>query len=95
MHNHQTSLTRSCFRTCIPGALDKDKVKGKIIVCENSDGEYSPKEKLQTVISQGGIGVVLIDDDATTVASIYGSSPLATVTKKDGSEIISYVNSTR
>ncbi|XP_071924255.1 CO(2)-response secreted protease-like [Coffea arabica] len=82
-------------RTCIPGALDKDKVKGKIIVCENSDGEYSPKEKLQTVISQGGIGVVLIDDDATTVASIYGSSPLATVTKKDGSEIISYINSTR
>lgn len=82
-------------RTCIPGALDKNKVMGKIIVCENYDGGYSPREKLETVISQGGIGVVLIDDNAATVASVYGSSPIATVTRKDGSEIISYINSTR
>ncbi|KAK3007322.1 hypothetical protein RJ639_016738 [Escallonia herrerae] len=83
------------FRNCEPGSLDGAKVKGKILLCENKDGEYSYKQKLQEVVRLGGIGLILIDDDIRAVASNYRSFPMTAVTSKDGAEILSYINSTR
>ncbi|KAL3514801.1 hypothetical protein ACH5RR_027518 [Cinchona calisaya] len=85
----------SSASACFPGSLNQKKVKGKILVCEDSDGVYSPREKLQAILSQGGIGLLLINDDLTHVASLYGSLPVATVTSEDGADILSYINSTR
>ncbi|KAG9149043.1 hypothetical protein Leryth_010634 [Lithospermum erythrorhizon] len=81
-------------RNCIPGSLDNNTVRGKIVICQNDDGEYSPREKKQSVMDMGGIGIILIDDNARSVSSNYGSFPMAAVTSKDGSEILSYINST-
>lgn len=89
------SATEDAARNCVPGSLVADKVKGKIIVCDNSDGEYSVTEKAQMIIAtQLGSGVVIIDEDALSVASNYGSSPVAAVTKKDAAVILSYINTT-
>ncbi|KAK2983375.1 hypothetical protein RJ640_020815 [Escallonia rubra] len=82
-------------RNCDPGSLDGAKVKGKILLCENKDGEYSYKEKLEEVVRLGGIGLILIDDDFRAVASNYRSFPMTAVTSKDGAEILSYIKSTR
>ena len=88
-------LTRSCFSNCFPESLDKSKVKGKIVLCEDYLEESSDEERLQTVISLGGVGVILINYDEKTVASIYGSSPMTIITFQDADEIRSYINSTR
>ncbi|GLT34984.1 hypothetical protein SLA2020_094690 [Shorea laevis] len=82
-------------RNCQPESMDKNMMAGKIVVCENVDREYSRMEKLQEVKSLGGIGLVLIDDETRVVASIYGTFPLTMVSSKDGSQILSYINSTR
>lgn len=84
------------FRNCVPGSLVANKVKGKIIVCDNSDGEYSVTEKAEMIIkTQLGSGVVIIDEEAISLASNYGSSPVAAVTKKDVDLILSYINTTK
>lgn len=44
---------------------------------------------------KGGIGFILIDDNARTVAPKFNSFPAAVVTEKDSNEILSYINSTK
>lgn len=83
------------FRNCIPGSLDDGKVKGKIVLCENKDEEYVPRDKFDILKSQGAIGMIVIDNDQRQVASKYGTSPIAAVTEEDGTEILSYINSNR
>ncbi|KAM7521243.1 hypothetical protein LguiB_020205 [Lonicera macranthoides] len=85
--------TEDDARNCLPESLDGDKIKGKIILCENKDYEYSPREKLQEVKRLGGVGLILIDDDVRAVVSTYGSFPMTAVTLKDGADILSYINS--
>ncbi|GFP86917.1 co(2)-response secreted protease [Phtheirospermum japonicum] len=76
---------------CIPGSLDGGKVKGKIIVCENSDAD----SKFDILKSQlGVIGMIVIGNDIRQVAFSYGASPIATVMEDDGAQILSYINST-
>lgn len=82
-------------RNCEPGSIDKDLISGKIVVCENRDGEYSKVEKIDNVKSLGGIGLVLIEDATRAVASTYGTFPMTLVTSKDGDQILSYINSTK
>ncbi|EYU17578.1 hypothetical protein MIMGU_mgv1a0038491mg, partial [Erythranthe guttata] len=48
---------------CIPGSLDDSKVKGKIVVCENSDESYEPRDKFDDLQQQGAIGMIVIDND--------------------------------
>ncbi|XP_009769238.1 CO(2)-response secreted protease-like isoform X2 [Nicotiana sylvestris] len=89
-------ITEEEARGCVPDSLDKNKVKGKIVVCENlqNDG-FSPSDRLLEVKSRGGVGFILIDDDLRTVAPKFESFPAAAVSRKDGTEIISYIKSTR
>ncbi|KAJ8564620.1 hypothetical protein K7X08_001080 [Anisodus acutangulus] len=61
--NKLIKLIYWCFRGCIPGSLDENKVKGKIVLCENlDDGEYSPSDRIDEVKRHGGVGFILIDD---------------------------------
>ncbi|KAJ0742132.1 putative tripeptidyl-peptidase II [Helianthus annuus] len=83
------------FRNCKPRSLDKDKVKGSIVVCENEVGVSSAKQKLARVKKLGAVGMVFVSDDARAVASSYGSFPVATVNQTDGKKIISYAKNER
>lgn len=82
-------------RNCNPGSMDAAKIKGKIVVCDNDDNEYSEKSKLEVVKDLGGVGLILVDDEETSVASAYSTFPMTVVSSKDASEILSYMNSTR
>ena len=82
-------------RNCKPDSLEENKIKGRIVLCDNDDGEYSPKEKLDELKRLGGVGLVLNDDETRAVASRYGDFPLTVVSSMDASEILSYINSTK
>lgn len=75
--------------------MDAAKIEGKIVVCDNDDNEYSEKSKLEEVKDLGGVGLILVDDEQRSVASIYGAFPMTVVSSEDASEILSYMNSTR
>lgn len=70
-------------------------MKGKIVVCENEDDEYSAAYKFSVMKSQGAIGMILVDNNHRQVASTYGVSPISIVTNDDGAQILSYIKSTR
>ncbi|XP_068645601.1 CO(2)-response secreted protease-like [Aristolochia californica] len=89
------SSTDDDASNCNPDALDGDKIKGKIVLCQHADGSYSKRQKMAEVKSLGGLGVILVDDIEKPVAFPYGPSPLTVVTSKEAEEILSYINSTR
>ncbi|XP_057975466.1 CO(2)-response secreted protease-like [Malania oleifera] len=82
-------------RNCNPGSLDKNMTKGKIVLCDNDDKSYSSRQKIQEVQSQGGIGLVLVDDQSGVVAFNYKSFPVSVITSKDAPNILSYITSTK
>jgi hypothetical protein len=47
------------------------------------------------VQSLGGIGLVLVDDKMSGVASNYNEFPLTVISSKDAPGILSYLNSTK
>lgn len=83
------------FRNCNPYALDGEKVKGKIVLCEHSDRGYSKTLKLLGVKGIGGVGLVLIDDPEIHVAAVYGNFPMTVISSSDASTIFSYLNSSK
>lgn len=70
-------------------------MKGKIVLCENGDKEYPVKEKFNSIEIGGAVGMIMSDNDLRQVASKYGLSPISAVTKGDGAQILSYINSAR
>ncbi|KAK6939316.1 Peptidase S8 propeptide/proteinase inhibitor I9 [Dillenia turbinata] len=82
-------------RNCNEGTLDKALIKGKIVLCDNDDASYSPKEKLEEVKENGGIGVILVDSMIKLVASNFGDFPMTVISSEDAMAIHSYINSTR
>ncbi|KAG2698291.1 hypothetical protein I3760_07G144500 [Carya illinoinensis] len=83
-------------RNCEPGSLDKDLIKGKIVVCNNDDENsgYSKDDKLYAVKDLGAIGIALTDDKTLLVANTYGDFPATTISSKDAEVVLSYINST-
>ncbi|XP_019438065.1 PREDICTED: CO(2)-response secreted protease [Lupinus angustifolius] len=83
-------------RQCHPDSLDESKVKGKIILCNGeSDTVYSPIAIADTVKEAGGLGLVHITPDQNrAIASKYGDFPATTISTKDATTILQYVNST-
>lgn len=92
---NSTIYDESDARNCIPRALDREKVKGNIILCENDEGMYTQKQKLSSIKQLGALGMVFVSDEGRAVASSYGSFSMATVNRNDGSKIISYVTKER
>lgn len=70
-------------------------IKGKIVLCDNDDDSYSFYDKEYEVQSLGGIGLVLVDDKMSGVASNYNEFPLTVISWKDAPGILSYLNSTK
>ncbi|KAI5642399.1 hypothetical protein M9H77_00613 [Catharanthus roseus] len=80
---------------CEADALDENKVKGKIVVCQNYDkDESNPHAKLGGIKKLGGIGMILIDAMERDVPSNY-DFPMTAVYSIDAEKIFSYINSTR
>jgi hypothetical protein len=75
--------------------MDGEMIKGKIVLCDNDDDSYSFYDKEYEVQSLGGIGLVLVDDKMSGVASNYTEVPLTVISSKDAPGILSYLNSTK
>ncbi|XP_042493763.1 CO(2)-response secreted protease-like [Macadamia integrifolia] len=88
------SMSENEARNCNPGGLDGAKIKGKIVLCEQADGSYSKREKIDALKSLGGVGMVLVDDLEKMVALSSGSFPFTVVSSNDSADILSYINST-
>lgn len=88
-------ITPEFFRNCIPRALDVNKVKGNIVLCEHRDGIYTVKQKLRRIKRLGALGMILVSNNARGVATSSGSFPMATVDRNAGSKIISYAKTKR
>ncbi|KAH7528053.1 hypothetical protein FEM48_Zijuj05G0030900 [Ziziphus jujuba var. spinosa] len=80
-------------RNCDEISMDKDKVKGKIVICDSDDG-YRPYDKRDAVKNMGGIGAVIIDTLTRSVAENFGGFPTTVISPKDAQDILSYWNST-
>ncbi|ESW08103.1 hypothetical protein PHAVU_009G018600 [Phaseolus vulgaris] len=78
---------------CQPDSLDGNKVKGKIVLCDGRNDEYSTSEIIDTVKAVGGIGLVHITDEYGAIASYYGDFPVTVTSSKDGATILQYINS--
>ncbi|XP_058780808.1 CO(2)-response secreted protease-like [Vicia villosa] len=82
-------------RQCHFNSLDKDKVKGKIVLCDGTTDHLSTGYKFLAVKEVGGLGLVHITDIDIAEANIYELLPATTVvTPKDASSILEYLNST-
>ncbi|KAL3641006.1 hypothetical protein CASFOL_015974 [Castilleja foliolosa] len=77
---------------CVPGSLEDEKVKGKIVLCEN---KVMKGKKFNKLKSQGAIGMILVDDIHAQVPFKYGTNPIAAVNEEDGARIRYYIHSTR
>ncbi|WCJ35063.1 Subtilisin-like serine endopeptidase family protein [Euphorbia peplus] len=82
-------------RNCNIDSMDKDMIKGKIVLCDNDSGNDSPTQKKQEVQILEGVGMILVDDISTSVASVYKEFPMTIISSKDASQILSYINSTK
>ncbi|GFQ05299.1 co(2)-response secreted protease, partial [Phtheirospermum japonicum] len=89
---NQTDVANASY--CIPGSLDGAKVKGKIVVC----GYKYPtilSDMIDTLMTQGAVGIIVIDEFYRQLSDDYGTTPFAAVSEADGAQIQSYINSTR
>ncbi|CAI9116985.1 OLC1v1018289C1 [Oldenlandia corymbosa var. corymbosa] len=80
-------------RSCYGNALDNQKVKGKIVLCEDSLEDATPDGQYEDIKSLGGIGMLY--KDSQLVDSVSDSMPRIPISSEDGDQIPSYLNSTR
>lgn len=86
----------SASRNCISGSLYVRKIKGKILLCFNSDKDGF--DKVMWIIDNGGVGPILVDDDLNIEPSTEFSDlthSFTAVSLKDGDVILAYVKSNR
>ncbi|KAJ8762267.1 hypothetical protein K2173_007423 [Erythroxylum novogranatense] len=79
---------------CTPGSLDEDKIKGKIVLCSRT-ADLLMSIKQMAIQDLGGIGLILADDHSRGVASNFLEFPMTVISSKDGTQILTYINSTQ
>ncbi|CAI9106664.1 OLC1v1005867C1 [Oldenlandia corymbosa var. corymbosa] len=82
-------------RACYSTALDANKIKGKIVLCESGNERDSAQGALETIRGMGGIGVIYADYFSKLVDPISDSTPLVAINWQDSPRITSYINSSR
>lgn len=80
---------------CLPNSLDKEKIKGKIVLCD-----YGPAQDTSDngdgAIEGGAVGVILTSDQLSEQLSQSDYHfPVATVGLEENSNIYNYINQTR
>ncbi|KAL2895383.1 CO(2)-response secreted protease [Bienertia sinuspersici] len=82
-------------RSCYPEAIDAEKIKGKIVLCQHDDNsQYSQTGKQMAVQRNGAVGLIIVNDKTRLVASNTGSFPMTVISKTDSKEILAYMNAT-
>ncbi|CAI9116558.1 OLC1v1017741C1 [Oldenlandia corymbosa var. corymbosa] len=79
---------------CYRNALHEKKVKGKIVLCEDSL-DTSPAGQYEDIKFLGGIGMLYKDNYVLLVDSVSDSMPRIPISWEDGDQIPSYINWTR
>ncbi|GFP98240.1 co(2)-response secreted protease [Phtheirospermum japonicum] len=79
---------------CVPGSLDDAKVRGNIVLCDYKD-THGISDKIDTLMKQGAVGIIMIHNRLRRFAFDFGTTPFISVTEEDGAHIRSYINSTR
>lgn len=82
-------------RQCNPTALDGNKVKGNIVLCNGQNSTLATSDIKDQVERFKGLGLIHIIDQDGAVASIFGDFPATQMSTKDAPTILEYVNSTR
>ncbi|PIA62003.1 hypothetical protein AQUCO_00200177v1 [Aquilegia coerulea] len=88
------TATDEYAKVCSMGSLDPAKVSGKIVVCLK-DKHALGKEMV--VVTAGGIGMILVNDDAHYFEETYAephSLPIIFISAPDGRKLFSYIAST-
>ncbi|GFQ07773.1 co(2)-response secreted protease [Phtheirospermum japonicum] len=74
--SNQADVTDARVSNCISGSLNDRKVKGKIVLCEDKDGDYGAGNKFKALKKQGAIGLIIIDNhESDTSVGIPGKEP--------------------
>ncbi|CAN1333004.1 Subtilisin-like protease 3 [Linum perenne] len=83
-------------RFCAPGSLDSKFIKGKIVLCERG-GEIGRIEKGQEVKDNGGIAMILMNDQQSGFDTLADAHvlPASHVSFVSGQTIKQYINSTK
>ncbi|KAK4835640.1 hypothetical protein QYF36_012394 [Acer negundo] len=82
-------------RSCYPGSLDPEKVKGKIIVCIDDDPTVPRRIRKLVVEDAKAKGLILVNGDEKGVPFDSGILAFAQVDNIVASQIINYINSTK
>lgn len=80
---------------CYLDTLDGTKIKGKIVICNQSASDYSATAKAEDLKSNGAVGAVFIDDFGQSVALSYIDFPATHVTTEGSNQIREYIHSTK
>lgn len=88
-----------CFvlhcRSCYPGSLDPEKVKGKIIVCFDDFPVVSRTIKKLVAEDAKAKGLILINENDKSSPFDSGPFPFTEVGTTIGYKILKYINSSK
>ncbi|CAI9096070.1 OLC1v1032139C1 [Oldenlandia corymbosa var. corymbosa] len=80
---------------CMIDALDGKKVKGKIVLCEDSREETTPAKQLEVIKRLGGTALIYRKRFIQLAASVSDSIPRIPISWDDGDLVVSYIDSNR
>ncbi|XP_064962759.1 CO(2)-response secreted protease-like [Musa acuminata AAA Group] len=80
---------------CDLGTLEANKIRGKIVLCNHSTGDFSKRFRTEELKSSGAVGAIWISDTERGVADTYNSFPVTQISSQAADEILSYMNSTK
>ncbi|CAA6661629.1 unnamed protein product [Spirodela intermedia] len=77
---------------CLESSLNQTKARGKVLICRQAGRSSESKLAKSTAVKNaGGVGMILIDELDKDIAVPF-TIPAATVGKRDGDQILSYIN---
>ncbi|CAL9089721.1 unnamed protein product [Musa textilis] len=80
---------------CDLGTLDANKIRGKIVLCNHSRGDFSKTARAEGLKSSGAVGAIWINDMERGVADTFNSFPVTQISSQAADDILSYMNSTK
>ncbi|XP_021771058.1 CO(2)-response secreted protease-like [Chenopodium quinoa] len=83
-------------RNCYPDAIDAEKIRGKIVLCQQADNsDYDMYWKQKKVNESGAVGLIIVSDLMRLFAIKTGDFPMTVITSKDSNQILAYINATK
>ncbi|XP_062146366.1 cucumisin-like [Alnus glutinosa] len=89
--NYSVGADPAISKYCSPGSMNSNKVRGKIVLCENpSDGTF---EDGTGILIGHGVGTIISDPSITDFAISY-PLPATVISTEDGLQILDYIRTT-